>query len=185
MRELFAVVPQEALLFSGEIRKNILFGIDHEGPDSPQSHDEYTEKMVRAAGIAGLTDEINDVFSLGFETIVGEKGMALSGGQRQRMAIARALVLDRPVIIFDDCLSAVDTQTEESILTGIKDVVSEATSIIVSNRLSSLRYTNDIIVMDKGKIVQHGSHSSLVEEEGLYKELFLRQKLEHSIEEVE
>jgi ATP-binding cassette subfamily B protein len=179
LRRLFSVVPQDALLFSGEIKKNILFGID--SPDG----DDYKEKMERAASIAGLTSEIEDVFPLGFDTIVGVKGLALSGGQRQRMAIARALVLERPVIIFDDCLSAVDTQTEENILSAIKDVVSEATSIIVSNRLSSLRYANQIVVMDNGRIVQQGDHATLLNEDGLYSDLFRRQQIEHSIEEVD
>ena len=184
LRKYFSVVPQDSLLFTGTIRDNIIFGMEpHEIALLTDS--ELSDKICRAAEISGIMDEIDNVFPSGFDTVVGEKGLSLSGGQRQRLAIARALILERPVIILDDCLSAVDTETEEKILTGIKDSVEQSTSIIVSNRLSSLRYANEIIVLDKGRVVQRGSHQELVLVEGIYSELFHRQQLEHSIEEAD
>ena len=176
LRNFFSIVPQDSLLFTGTIKDNILFGIDK------TKHDDCNDSMKKAASLAGLSSEISTVFTEGFDTVIGEKGVSLSGGQRQRMAIARALVLQRPIIIFDDCLSAVDTKTEEEILVGVKDVVEHATSIIVSNRLSSLRYADTIVVFEDGSITERGTHEELLKNDGLYKELYLRQQIERSLE---
>jgi ATP-binding cassette subfamily B multidrug efflux pump len=110
-----------------------------------------------------------------FETMVGERGITLSGGQKQRISIARALLGNPPVIILDDCLSAVDTQTEEKILEELKGVIKQRTSIIISHRISTLKHADEIIVLENGEIAERGTHFTLLEEKGLYFNLYQKQ----------
>ncbi|MGK0175898.1 MAG: ATP-binding cassette subfamily B multidrug efflux pump [Ulvibacter sp.] len=117
-------------------------------------------------------------FAKGYETILGERGITLSGGQKQRVSIARALIKDPQILLFDDCLSAVDTETEEEILQNLNRISQNKTTIIVSHRVSSAKNADKIIVLNEGEIIQKGTHSELVNQEGYYKELYSKQLLE-------
>jgi ATP-binding cassette, subfamily B, multidrug efflux pump len=114
-------------------------------------------------------------FPKGYDTLLGERGISLSGGQKQRVAIARALIKDAKIYIFDDCLSAVDTETEEVILEHIKRLTKNKTTIIVSHRISTIKHADRILVLDQGRVVQEGSHTKLIEEDGFYKHLYQEQ----------
>ena len=114
-------------------------------------------------------------FAKGYETILGERGITLSGGQKQRVSIARAIIKNPEILLFDDCLSAVDTETEEKILETLKKISKEKTTIIVSHRVSSVKNADQILVLDNGKIIQHGTHEQLINQEGYYKSLYLKQ----------
>jgi ATP-binding cassette subfamily B multidrug efflux pump len=136
--------------------------------------------VLEAATIARLDKDVAD-FPHGYDTIVGERGITLSGGQRQRTAIARALAIDPRILILDDALSAVDTYTEEEILSRLVDVMRERTSIIVSHRISTVRRADMIFVLDNGRIVERGTHDELVAREGLYAEMHKKQLLEEEL----
>ncbi|MFY7972322.1 MAG: ABC transporter ATP-binding protein, partial [Flavobacteriales bacterium] len=150
-RERLGLVPQEVFLFSDSIRNNILFGVD----DGDQ------QKVEKAAKLADVHDNIIG-FPNGYETLLGERGINISGGQKQRISIARALIKNPEVLILDDCLSAVDTQTEENILNGLKTNQANSTTIIIAHRISSIKHAHRILVLEHGKIVEEGSHDFLL-----------------------
>jgi len=170
LRQSIGFVPQEAFLFSDTIKNNIKFG-DEKASDS---------KIEQAAKDAYIHHNIID-FNEGYNTYVGERGVTLSGGQKQRISIARAIIKEPQILIFDDCLSAVDTETEEIILSNLYKISENKTTIIVSHRISSIKNADTIIVLEKGDIIQQGSHSELVNKSGYYKELYEQQLLEKEI----
>ena len=170
LRNNIGVVPQDAFLFSDSIKNNIKFG-NEEATD---------EEVIEAAKKAVVHDNII-TFANGYETILGERGITLSGGQKQRVSIARALIKDAPILLLDDCLSAVDTETEEAILNNLLAFCKNKTTIIVSHRISSAKNADKIIILDEGEIIQQGTHNQLVEQEGYYKELYLKQLTEKEI----
>ena len=168
-RSQLGVVPQEGFLFSDSIRGNIAFGADKMDVDDSE--------IIQAAKDAEIYENIMS-FHEQFNTMVGERGITLSGGQKQRISIARALIRDPRILIFDDCLSAVDTVTESKILGNLKKEIQGKTSIIISHRVSAVKLAEEIIVMDKGQIAERGEHSSLLSKKGLYYEMYMQQKLE-------
>lgn len=170
IREQIGYVPQEVFLFSDTISNNIGFSMDTK---------EF-KAIEEAAKKAVIYSNIMD-FPLKFETVVGERGITLSGGQKQRISIARAIVKQPQLLIFDDCLSAIDTETEEKILTNLKEMMKDKTSIIISHRVSSVKNADKIIVLDHGQITEQGNHSELLQKKGTYFELFKMQQLEEEI----
>ncbi|QQZ07837.1 ABC transporter transmembrane domain-containing protein [Heyndrickxia vini] len=171
LREAVGYVPQDHFLFSSTVKENIAFS-------DPLIDQTFIEK---AAEIAHIHDDIQQ-FTDGYETIVGEKGVSLSGGQKQRISIARALLKDPEVLILDDSLSAVDAKTEEAILKSLKKERSGKTTIITAHRLSAIKHANLIIVLEDGRIIERGSHDSLMESDGWYKAMYVRQQLEELVE---
>jgi ATP-binding cassette subfamily B protein len=167
MRNHIGVVPQDPFLFSDTIANNIRFGFENADQN----------KIEQAAKDAVIHNNIMN-FKEKYETVLGERGITVSGGQKQRISIARALIKDPNILLFDDCLSAVDTETEESILNNLKRISKDKTTIIVSHRISSAKYADRVIIIDQGKIIQEGKHSSLVNKEGYYKDLYQQQLLE-------
>lgn len=164
LRENIGYVPQDAFLFSDSIKNNIKFGKEN-----------ATEaEVITAAKNAQVHKNITN-FSKGYDTVLGERGITLSGGQKQRISIARAIIKSPQILLFDDCLSAVDTETEEKILKNLFNISKGKTTIIVSHRVSSAKNADKIIVLDDGKIVQKGTHNILVETDGYYKDLYLKQ----------
>ena len=164
LRNSIGVVPQDAFLFSDSIKNNIKFG-NEKATD---------EEVIEAAKKAVVHDNIIN-FKNQYDTILGERGITLSGGQKQRVSIARALIKNPKIILLDDCLSAVDTETEEAILNNLLDFCKDKTTIIVSHRVSSAKNADKIIIIDEGKIIQQGSHNQLVNEDGYYKALYWKQ----------
>ncbi|WP_297336581.1 ABC transporter ATP-binding protein [Algoriphagus sp.] len=164
LRKNIGYVPQDVFLFSDSIGNNIAFGLD--SADS--------EKIEQAAKDADVYQNIMD-FPKGFQTMLGERGITLSGGQKQRVSIARAIAKEPRILILDDCLSAVDTKTENVILTAMKNIMQERTSIIISHRVSSAKLADHIIVLDDGKIIEQGNHESLMTQKGVYAELYEKQ----------
>jgi ATP-binding cassette subfamily B protein len=171
LRGAIGMVPQEPFLFSDTVAQNIAFGMP--GRD-------VTEEILSVAAIARLDKDV-DAFPHAWETMVGERGLTLSGGQKQRTAIARALLLDPPILILDDALSAVDTHTEEEILRGLRGVMRGRTTLIVSHRVSTIRDADLIVVIDQGRIVERGRHDDLVDAGGLYSDMARRQQLEEEL----
>ena len=169
LRSAIGYVPQNAFLFSESIEDNIRFG-------SPKASIEEIQKMAKNAAVHNNIVK----FKEGYKTLLGERGVTLSGGQIQRVSIARALIKDPQVLLLDDCLSAVDTDTEEEILKNLKSLTKDKTTLIVSHRISSLKHADQIIVFENGKIVQQGRHLDLIEVEGYYKELFEIQQVNNS-----
>ena len=164
LRSSIGAVPQDAFLFSDTIENNIRFGNENA---SFEEIVDVAKKAVVHQNIEGFTNQYN--------TILGERGITLSGGQKQRVSIARALLKDPQIYLFDDCLSAVDTETEEEILTNLKQVSKNKTTLIVSHRVSSAKNADKIIVLENGRIIQEGTHSELNNTDGYYKELYLNQ----------
>ena len=171
LRNQISVVPQDAFLFSDSIKNNIKFG----------NENATDEEVMEAAKKAVVHDNIMN-FNQQYETILGERGITLSGGQKQRVSIARALIKNAPVLLLDDCLSAVDTETEETILNNLLDYCKDKTTIIVSHRVSSAKNADWIIILDEGKIKEQGTHSQLLDLNGYYKELYLKQLSEKEID---
>ncbi|NQX93142.1 MAG: ABC transporter ATP-binding protein, partial [Flavobacteriales bacterium] len=167
LRKGIGYVPQEVFLFSESIKNNIAFGVDN--PTQAE--------IEEAAKMADVHHNIVD-FPEGYETLLGERGINLSGGQKQRISIARAIIKNPDILIFDDCLSAVDTETEEHILGHLKKIMKGKTSIIVSHRVSSIKHADKIIVLDEGSLIEEGNHQELIELNGSYAELYHKQLLE-------
>lgn len=163
LRNAIGYVPQDAFLFSDTINNNIKFGKENA----------TDEEVIEAAKQAQVHKNIIK-FNKQYDTVLGERGITLSGGQKQRVSIARALIKQPQIMLFDDCLSAVDTETEEKILNNLKKITEGKTSIIVSHRISAAKNAHKIIVLDNGKIVQSGTHDQLINTDGYYKELYLK-----------
>ncbi|MBT8181968.1 MAG: ABC transporter ATP-binding protein/permease [Eudoraea sp.] len=164
LRSAIGAVPQDAFLFSDTIKNNIKFG----------KEDATESEILEVARKAAVHENIMG-FSKKYDTILGERGITLSGGQKQRVSIARALLKDPRVYLFDDCLSAVDTETEEEILHNLKLASHLRTTLIVSHRVSSAKNADKIIVLEDGKVLQEGTHNKLIEIDGYYKELYINQ----------
>ena len=173
LRGQIGYVPQESFLFSYTIEENIGFGKDSWDFD----------EIKKAAYIAKIYDNIID-FPEKFKTIVGERGVTLSGGQRQRTALSRAIVINPKILILDDAFSSVDTETEASILKEMKDVMGNRTTILISHRISTLKNADSIIVLDKGELIEEGTHEELINKKGLYYTIFMKQQLSGELEEV-
>ena len=169
IRSSIGYVPQDVFLFSDSISNNISFGVD--------SDESFEKRVFSAARQADIYDNIID-FPFGFDTKVGERGITLSGGQKQRISIARAIIRDPQILIFDDCLSAVDTETEERILAHLKDLMQGKTTVIISHRVSSVKHADQIVVLDKGAIAERGNHEQLLAMNGIYASLYQKQLLE-------
>ena len=167
LRKAIGAVPQDAFLFSDTIQNNIRFGNEEANLEDII---DSTKKAVVHENIAG--------FSQKYDTILGERGITLSGGQKQRISIARALLKDPKIYLFDDCLSAVDTETEEEILNNLKKASKDKTTLIVSHRVSSAKNADYILVLDNGRIIQEGTHEELNNKTGYYKELYFNQLAE-------
>jgi ATP-binding cassette subfamily B protein len=167
LRSSIGYVPQEVFLFSDSIANNISFGIGSKNQS----------KIEKAAKDAAILSNIEG-FPEKFETIVGERGITLSGGQKQRISIARAIIKEPQLLIFDDCLSAVDTETEEEILNNLKSIMKDKTAIIISHRVSSVKNADSIIVIENGSVIEQGKHQELLEKQGSYFNLYKMQLLE-------
>jgi ATP-binding cassette subfamily B protein len=170
LRSNIGFVPQDPFLFSDTIANNIRFGME----------DATQEEIVEAAKKAVVHDNIIG-FKDQYETILGERGVTLSGGQKQRVSIARAIIKNPQILVFDDCLSAVDTETEEKILGNLEEVSKDKTTFIISHRVSSAKNADKIIILDEGKIIQEGTHNQLISQKGYYKDLYEQQLLEKEI----
>ena len=164
LRNSIGIVPQDAFLFSDSIKNNIMFGKEN-----------ATDEQVHSAAKSAVVHDNIMGFNKQYETVLGERGITLSGGQKQRVSIARAIIKNPPILLFDDCLSAVDTQTEEAILNNLNEICKDKTTIIVSHRVSSAKNADKIIIMDNGQIIQQGSHNQLINQEGYYAALYLKQ----------
>lgn len=163
LRDATGYVPQDAFLFSDSINNNIKFGKENA----------TDQEVIEAAKLAQVHKNIVK-FNKQYDTVLGERGITLSGGQKQRVSIARAIIKKPQIMLFDDCLSAVDTETEEKILNNLKTITKGKTTIIVSHRISSAKNADQIIVLDDGQIVQSGTHEDLINTDGYYKELYLK-----------
>ena len=167
LRSSIGYVPQDAFLFSDSIINNIKFGKENATED----------EVFKAAKAAAVHKNIIE-FKKGYQTILGERGITLSGGQKQRVSIARALIKSPQILLLDDCLSAVDTETEEKIINNLESITKDKTTIIVSHRVSSAKKADKIIVLDEGEIIQQGTHNKLIKQVGYYKDLYAKQLLE-------
>ncbi|WP_158728900.1 MULTISPECIES: ABC transporter ATP-binding protein [unclassified Flavobacterium] len=164
LRNSIGIVPQDAFLFSDSINNNIKFGKEN-----------ATDQEVQAAAKSAVVHDNIMGFNKKYETVLGERGITLSGGQKQRVSIARAIIKNSPILLFDDCLSAVDTETEEAILSNLNAICKDKTTIIVSHRISSAKNADNIIIIDNGQIIQQGSHNQLINQNGYYADLHLKQ----------
>jgi ATP-binding cassette subfamily B protein len=193
LRGAMGFVPQEPFLFSDTIEDNVAFGLDAQDwaggagragetgrAEGKGQRADRAQRVRAAAAVARLDKDVAD-FPKGYATLVGERGITLSGGQKQRTALARALAVDPRILVLDDALSAVDTYTEEEILSKLRGVMRERTSIIVSHRISTVRDADQILVLDQGQIVERGTHEELVRGSGLYSELHQKQLLEEEL----
>lgn len=169
LRQSIGYVPQEAFLFSSDIAANIAFGLN----------DATEEQIHEAAKNAHVHANIMD-FPDGYQTTVGERGVTLSGGQKQRVSIARAIIKAPPLLIFDDCLSAVDTETEEAILNNLKKLIDQRTSLIISHRVSSVKNADHILVLEEGALIEEGNHEILMKKGGYYQQMYEQQLLEEA-----
>ncbi|MEO4006021.1 MULTISPECIES: ABC transporter ATP-binding protein [unclassified Flavobacterium] len=171
VRNHIGFVPQDAFLFSDTIKNNIKFG-----------NEAATDEEVIDAAKKAVVHKNIIKFKNQYETVLGERGITLSGGQKQRVSIARALIKNAPILLLDDCLSAVDTETEEAILSNLMVFCKDKTTIIVSHRVSSAKNADQIIILDNGKIIQQGTHNQLVNQDGYYKDLYFKQLSEKELQ---
>jgi ATP-binding cassette subfamily B multidrug efflux pump len=171
LRNNIGIVPQDAFLFSDTIKNNIKFG-----------KEEASDEEVEAAAKSAVVHDNIIGFNKQYDTILGERGITLSGGQKQRVSIARAIIKNPKILLFDDCLSAVDTETEEAILNNLQEICKDKTTIIVSHRVSSAKNANKIIILDEGRIIEQGSHNQLINQEGYYAALYLKQLSEKELQ---
>jgi ATP-binding cassette subfamily B protein len=180
LRGAIAMVPQDAFLFSTSIRENIAFSSDT-SPSTGPTLAPPVDPVLQAARLAQLDGDIRDLPD-GYETMLGERGITLSGGQRQRVSIARALRKDAPILVLDDCLSAVDTRTEARILEALLPVMRARTTLLISHRVSALQHADRIVVLAHGRIVEAGTHADLLAMHGEYRKLWELQQLEAHLE---
>ncbi|MGH7771592.1 MAG: ABC transporter ATP-binding protein [Candidatus Binatia bacterium] len=173
LRKTLSYVPQDPFLFSTSLRRNLALGRD-------EVSDEEIQKAVRLSKL----DRDIEIFPQALDTIVGERGITLSGGQKQRATLARALLLNPPVLVLDDCLSSVDAETEDEILKGLKAIFKEKTCIIVSHRISAVKEADEILVLEEGEIIERGDHQGLLRKDSLYAEFFRQQQLSEELERI-
>jgi len=171
LRNSIGIVPQDAFLFSDTIKNNIKFG-----------KEDATDDEVEAAAKSAVVHDNIIGFNKQYETILGERGITLSGGQKQRVSIARAIIKNPKILLFDDCLSAVDTETEEAILNNLQEICKYKTTIIVSHRVSSAKNADKIFILDEGRIIEQGTHNQLINQEGYYAALYLKQLSEKELQ---
>jgi ATP-binding cassette subfamily B protein len=176
LRAAIGFVPQETFLFSATVRDNVAFGLSAAVPA-----EEVARRVETAAGVAQLAKDVAD-FPKGYETLVGERGLTLSGGQKQRTALARALAAEPRILVLDDALSAVDTYTEEEVLRGLRATRTTRTTVLVSHRVSTVKDADLIVVLEDGRVVEHGRHEELVAGGGYYADLYRRQLLREEME---
>jgi ATP-binding cassette subfamily B protein len=172
LRRAVAYVPQDAFLFSDSIAANIAFDPDAD----PSDH----EAVVAAAKLAGIHDEILS-FPEGYDTLLGERGVTLSGGQRQRVGLARALLRRAPILLLDDALSAVDTETEARVLEALRGVAAGRSTIVIAHRVSAVRHADEILVLEEGRVIERGDHRALLDHAGYYARLYRKQQFEISL----
>jgi ATP-binding cassette subfamily B protein len=173
LRRRIGFVPQETFLFSGSLHENVAFGLQEE---------EVTEARVQSAVRLSRLENDLDQWPAGIETMIGERGVTLSGGQKQRTAIARAVAREPTILILDDALSSVDTRTEEAVLEELHTFMEHRTSIIIAHRLSTTRSAECVVVMDRGRVVEQGTHTELLQRRGLYARIYRRQLLAQELE---
>jgi ATP-binding cassette subfamily B protein len=173
IRRMIGYVPQDPFLFSTTLRRNLALG-----------RDEYSEQELSGAVTVAKLDRDLEIFPQGLETMVGERGVTLSGGQKQRATLARALIMDPPVLVLDDCLSSVDAQTEAEILQGLRALLTKKTCLIISHRISAVKEADEILVLDEGGIIERGDHDALVRLDGVYAELYRQQRLSEELEQI-
>jgi len=171
LRNSIGIVPQDAFLFSDSIKNNIKFG-----------KEDATDNEVEAAAKSAVVHDNIIGFNKQYETILGERGITLSGGQKQRVSIARAIIKNPKILLFDDCLSAVDTETEEAILNNLQEICKDKTTIIVSHRVSSAKNADKIIILDEGRIIEQGTHNQLINQNRYYAALYLKQLSEKELQ---
>jgi ATP-binding cassette subfamily B protein len=166
-------VPQETFLFSGSLRDNVAFGL---------SESEATESRIRSAVHLSRLENDLDQWPHGLATLIGERGVTLSGGQKQRTAIARAVAIDPAILVLDDALSSVDTRTEAAVLESLHEFMGSRTSIVIAHRISTTRSADQVVVLDRGRIVEQGTHTELVSLGGLYTRIYRRQLIAQELE---
>jgi ATP-binding cassette subfamily B protein len=170
LRRSIGYVPQDTFLFSTSLNQNVAFGVDELEP----------ALVGRAVETARLSKDV-DQFPDGMDTVIGERGVTLSGGQKQRTALARAVMRDPAILILDDALSSIDTQTQSEILAGLADVLQGRTSIIIAQRISTVKAADQILVLDDGHIEERGTHAELVEQRGIYARMYRRELLSNEL----
>jgi ATP-binding cassette subfamily B protein len=173
IRRMIGYVPQDPFLFSTTLKRNLALG-----------RDQYSEQELNDAVTVAKLDRDLEIFPQGLETMVGERGVTLSGGQKQRATLARALIMDPPVLVLDDCLSSVDAQTEAEILQGLRALLTRKTCLIISHRISAVKEADEILVLDEGGIIERGDHDALVRLDGVYAELYRQQRLSEELEQI-